>query len=93
MKLRSLANLRIVGRPEPGEYQGNKTYKLNVLTEEGAGDIKCSEEAYVTVGPISNTIVPVKAELLFNDAYKTIQITRVWLESANTASKGSPAGK
>lgn len=94
MKLRVVANLRIVGRPEPGDYEGKPTYKLNILTDEGAGDLKCSEDAYMAIGPVGNTIVPVKAELLFNDKYNSMQISRIWLsEPSNTAPKGSPAGK
>ena len=86
--------LNIVGRPEPGEYQGNKTYKLNILSEDSAGDIKCSEDAYDAACAMSNAFAPVKAELLYNDAYKTIQITRIIpQEPANSGVKTPPAGK
>ena len=51
MKLRVVANLRIVGRPEPGDYEGKPTYKLNILTDEGAGDLKCSCLLYTSPSP------------------------------------------
>lgn len=94
MKIRSMTTFVIVGRPEPGEYQGNKTFKLNVLAEDSAGDIKCSEDAYYAACSMSSAFAPVKAELLYNDAYKTIQITRIFAnEPANSGSKTPPAGK
>lgn len=94
MKIRCVTGLVIVGRPEPGEYQGNKTFKLNVLAEDSAGDIKCSEDAYKAACEMKNFFEPVKAELLYNDAYKTIQITRIIpQEPANSGTKPSPAGK
>lgn len=94
MKIRSTVNnLIIVGRPEPGEYQGNKTFKLNVLAEDSAGDIKCSEEAFISACSMTSPFTPVRAELLYNDTYKTVQITRIFPETPNVAPKPAPAGK
>ena len=94
MKIRCVTGLVIVGRPEPGEYQGNKTFKLNVLAEDSAGDIKCSEDAYKYACEMENFFAPVKAELLYNSEYKTMQITRILPAApANTEKKPSPATK
>lgn len=94
MKIKSYAAFNIVGRPEPGEYQGSKTYKLNVLAGDSAGDIKCSEDVYKYACGMEHVFAPVKAELLYNSEYKTIQITRILPEEpANTEKKPSPAIK
>ena len=94
MKIRCFTTITVVGRPEPGDYQGNKTYKLNILAGDSAGDIKCSEDAYMAACSFSNPLETVSAELLYNSEYKTMQITRI-LPAAppNTDKKPSPANK
>lgn len=91
MKLRSLGNIRVCGRPEAGDYNGNPTYKLNILTDEGAGDVRCTAEVYDMVGPVGNTLIPFKAEFLYDDKYGTLKVVRVFPADGKPAT--TPSGK
>lgn len=92
MKIRAKAALRVVGKPEPGEYNGQPTYKLFVMCADGNGELKCTEDVYKGIGPVDDRIVPIVAELLFNDAYKTMTVTAFQFANAaaNPVATASP---
>lgn len=91
MKVRVKAGLRVVGKPNPGEYNGNPTYRLFVMCQDGNGELKCTEDVYNKIGPVNDCIVPIYAEMLYNDVYRSMTITDFTFANAtpsadNTAS-------
>lgn len=101
MRIRSKAVLTIIATPEPSTINGKKYYRFAILSNGEAGNISCSEDAYNAVGHVSEgQFVPAIAELVYNDAYKSMSIASVSLNplqaspappasapSANTADK------
>lgn len=92
MRIRSKAVLTIIATPEPSNINGKNYYRFAILSNGEAGNISCSEDAYNAVGHVSEgQFVPVVAELVYNDAYKSMSIASVSFDIPKPASASAPA--
>ncbi len=85
MKITSIANVTIVGRPDPTEMNGKRYYKVSFLCNGEAGTMSCTEDVYNKVGPIKDGgFVPAIATLVYNDKYQSMSITGLTFPPSGT---------